>query len=144
MAANRTKEGGAPAAVGYTCETCGSKFPTPEALVVHLGSSHPRYGKPASQPEDALSFAPGGTVADSDAGPRPGGKMDRETSRPAKRWEAPGEQGDPRKGLRNEGVPPIEIPGTSTESGHAKDHGTPGTQPDSASRERRKKSTGGG
>jgi hypothetical protein len=115
MGGSRTKNEGASAGAGNICDTCGSTFPTPDALKIHLESSPHRHGKPASSEEEALSFAPGGTVADFETGPRPGGKMDRETSRPAKRWESPGEEGEPRKGVRNEGVAPIEFPDPVTE-----------------------------
>jgi hypothetical protein len=110
MDSNSTKNGTGSAAEGRRCDVCGSKFPTLEALEVHRESSHGRSDKPAPLEQEALTFAPGGTVADFETGPRPGGKMDRETSRPAKGWETPGEEGEPRKGRRNEGVAPIEAP----------------------------------
>jgi hypothetical protein len=110
MEGNRTKKGDASDPIEYACDTCGSRFRTEEALEVHSGKSHVAYGNAALQPNEALSYAPGGTVADFETGPKPGGKMDRETSRPAKHWETPGEGGERRRGLRNEGVAPIELP----------------------------------
>jgi hypothetical protein len=142
MENNRAKKRAAPVSADHTCVSCGSKFPTPEALEVHLGSVHHQYGKPAALDDEALHFAPGGTVADSEGGPMPGGKMDRETSRPAKRWETPGEEGNPRKGLRNEGVAPIEFPDLDVESGLS-DAQRSGAKPTSSSRKPRKKSSGG-
>lgn len=136
--------GGEPATAGHVCDTCGSKFATQEALEVHRGSSHQEFGKPALRPNEALSFAPGGTVADFETGPKPGGKMDRETSRPAKGWKTPGEEGDPRKGLRNEGVAPIETPDIVAERSLSETPGARRSEPHSPSRKTRKKPAEGG
>jgi hypothetical protein len=119
------------------CEVCGLRFRTEEALEVHRGSSHSLNAKSSRQENEALTFAPGGTVADFETGPRPGGKMDRETSRPAKRWETPGEGGDPRRGPRNEGVAPIEVPVNAAGS-RVSEGETPGASPSGSKKPRRK------
>ena len=115
MGSNPSKEEGASDVIDYTCETCGSKFPSLELLELHGRRAHNDPAKLSPEEKEPLNFEPGGPVADFETGPRPGGKMDRETSRPAKGWETPGEEGDPRRGVRNQGVAPEEIPDSDSE-----------------------------
>jgi hypothetical protein len=138
------KNEGASTAAGNTCATCGSKFPTIDALVVHQTSAHPKHAGGGPRQDEALSYAPGGTVADYETGPRPGGKMDRETSRPAKGWETPGEEGEPRKGLRNQGVAPIEAPDPVAEESLSEKEPPQDPEEHSTSRKPHKKSAEGG
>jgi hypothetical protein len=70
--------------------------------------------------------------------------MDRETSRPAKRWEAPGEEGDPPKGPRQEGVAPVEIPDALTQVSRSEPRAARDRESHAVSKKPHKKTANGG